>query len=152
MDEELDSGGEEGKLDFDGLVVEGGQIVLEEAVGVLDAVGVLADDPDDGGLGFGFVELVDVLNHVADDVLVLVGVLAEDVADHNRRLLDDVGNLRVDQFQQSVDALFCGGLDLDGELSDGTHCLAHEVDVDLSRIPTDALVVRVRGREERRTL
>jgi len=88
--------------------VEGAQVIAEEVVGVLDAVGVLADDPDDCGFCLWFVELVDLLDDCADDAFVLVGVFAEDVADHHGGFLNDVWDLGFDQLEQGVDALTSG--------------------------------------------
>lgn len=97
MDEEFNGGSEEGKLDLDGLVGEREEEVFEEDVAVFDAVGVLADDPDHGSLGFGLVERVEVLAKRTDDGFVLVWVLTEDVADHDRGFLYDVGHFGGDE-------------------------------------------------------
>jgi len=46
------------------------RLTLEQLVGVVDALGVLADDPDHARLGLGLVERVQVLAQRADDALV----------------------------------------------------------------------------------
>jgi hypothetical protein len=51
----------------------------EQVRGVVDLVGVLADDPDERRLGFGLVELVEVRAECGDDAFVGGGVFAEDV-------------------------------------------------------------------------
>lgn len=91
FDEEFDGGGEEGELDFDGLVGEGEEEFFKEGVAVFDAVRVVSDDPDHGGFGFGLVDGVEVLAERADDGFVFVWVFAEDVADYDRGFLHDVG-------------------------------------------------------------
>ena len=58
--------------------------------------------------------------------------------DDDDRLLDDVADARRDEVEQDVDAALCGLLDLDGALTDGPDRLAHEVDVDLGRVPARA--------------
>jgi hypothetical protein len=134
LDEQFDGGGEERELHFDGLVVEGDEVVLQQLVRVFDAVGVLTDDPDDGGFGLGLVELVDVLDHRADNAFVLVGVFAEDVADDHGGFLDDVRDFGVDELEERVDTLSRGGFDFDGEFADGADSFADKVDVDLGCI------------------
>ena len=54
--------------------------------GVVDALGVLAYDPDHARLCLGVVESVEVFAEGADDVFVLVWVFAQNVADHYHRL------------------------------------------------------------------
>lgn len=134
LDEEFDRGGEEGQLDLDGLVGEREEKVFEEDVTVFDAVGILADDPDHSGLGFGLVERVEVLAECADDGFVLVRILAEDVADHDRGFLHDIGHFGGDELQERVDAATGGGLNLDGEFADRADGLADEMDVDFGGV------------------
>ena len=66
-----------------------------------------------------------------DDALVAVGVLAEDVADHDRGLLHDVGDAGGYELEKDVDAGLGGFFDLDGEFANGAHGFADEVDVNL---------------------
>ena len=114
MDEEFDRRGEEGELHLVGFLLERVEEVFQEDVRVLDAVGVLPDDPDHGGLGFGLVQRVEVLAERGDDGLVLVGVFAEDVADDDRGFLDDVGDLGAEEGEEGADAQLGCGCDLDG--------------------------------------
>ena len=78
-EEELDDGGEGLQLHLDRLLA----VVLEERanqlVGVVDLVGVLAQDPDQRRLGLGLVELFERGAQRRDDALVPLRVLAEDV-------------------------------------------------------------------------
>ena len=111
--------------------MEGGEVVLQEGVGVVDAVGVLADDPDYGGFGFWFVELVDLADDGGDDGFVLVWVFAEDVLDDDRGFLDDVGDAGVDELEEDVDALPGCRLDFDGEFADCADGFADKLHVDL---------------------
>jgi hypothetical protein len=48
LEEELDDGGQQLKLDLSVLVLEGVQEALQQFVRVIDALGVLANDPDHG--------------------------------------------------------------------------------------------------------
>jgi hypothetical protein len=118
-----------------GFFLEGVEEVLEEDVRVLDAVGVLPDDPDHGGLGLGLVQRVEVLAEGGDDGLVLVGVFAEDVTDDDGCLLDDVGDLCADEGEKGADAQLSCWRDLDGQLADGAYRLADEVNINLCGVP-----------------
>ena len=51
LEEELDDGGQQLQLDLSVLVLEGVEEALQELVGVVDALGVLANDPDHGSSG-----------------------------------------------------------------------------------------------------
>lgn len=51
----------------------------QQLVGVLNLLGVLSNDPDQGRAGLGLVELLEVGAEGGDDALVAVGVLPEDV-------------------------------------------------------------------------
>lgn len=144
LDEEFDGGSEESKLDLNGLVGEREEEVLEEDVAVFNTVGVLADNPDHGSLGFGLVERVEVLAKRADDGFILVWVLTEDVADHDCGFLYDIGHFGGDELQKRVNAATGGRLDFDGEFADCTDGLADEVDVDFGSISVEVSV------EERR--
>ena len=129
LQEELDRCREELELDGVGLVLEVLEERLEQLGGVLDAVGVLADDPHHRRLGVGLVERGEVLAQVRDDRLVLVRVAAEDVADDHGRLLDDVVDLGADQLEQHLDAARRGALQLDRAPPDRAHRLADKLDV-----------------------
>ena len=61
LDEEFNGGCEKGELNFDAFFGEGEQEVVEEDVGVVDSVGILANYPDHGAFCLGFVERVEVL-------------------------------------------------------------------------------------------
>jgi hypothetical protein len=61
------------------IVEEGGKEGREEFVGVVDLLGVLAEDPDQRRLGFRLIQLVEVGAERRDDALVPRRVLAEDV-------------------------------------------------------------------------
>eukprot|EP00968_Pinguiococcus_pyrenoidosus_P010320 scaffold805_cov251-Pinguiococcus_pyrenoidosus.AAC.5 len=131
LQEELHRGGEQLELHAGRLLVEGLEEGLHELIGVVDALGVLADDPDHGGLGLGLVERLEVLAEGGDDLLVAVRVAAEDVLDHDDRLLHDVVDARLDELEKHGDAALRGALELDGAAADGAHGAAHEVHVDL---------------------
>jgi hypothetical protein len=53
------------------------------------------------------------LDDTADNAFVLVWVLAENVANDDGGLLDNVRDLSINQIEESVDALPRGRLDLD---------------------------------------
>lgn len=93
LEEELDDGGEELQLDLGVLVVEALEEALQQLVRVVDALGILADNPDHGSSRLGLIQCVQVLAQSRDYALVLVGVLAEDVLDYNYGFLDDVVDL-----------------------------------------------------------
>mmetsp|Transcript_777 Transcript_777/g.3202 ORF Transcript_777/g.3202 Transcript_777/m.3202 type:complete len:716 (+) Transcript_777:454-2601(+) len=131
LQEELHRGGEQLELHAGRLLVEGLEEGLHELIGVVDALGVLADDPDHGGLGLGLVERLEVLAEGGDDLLVAVRVAAEDVLDHDDRLLHDVVDACLDELEKHGDAALRGALELDGAAADGAHGAAHEVHVDL---------------------
>mmetsp|Transcript_12023 Transcript_12023/g.35567 ORF Transcript_12023/g.35567 Transcript_12023/m.35567 type:complete len:610 (-) Transcript_12023:1065-2894(-) len=134
LEEELDRGGEHLQLDGGGLIVERLEEGLEQLVRVVDPLRVLADDPDHRPLRLGLVERVEVLAERADDGLVPVGELAEDVLDDDDRLLHHVVDLRLDELEQHVDAALGGALELDRAPPDGAHGPAHELDVHLGGV------------------
>lgn len=152
LDEELDGCGEESQLNFDSLVVESSQIILQEAVRVLNAIRVLSNDPDDSGLCFGLVQVVYVLDDMPNDAFVLVGILAEDVANDDSSFLDNVGNFGADELEEAVDALSSCGLDFNGELSDGTNGLAHEMNVNFCGVPMSFVSFKQEYRVQERGL
>lgn len=112
------------------LVLEPLEEAVEQLVGVVDPLGVLADDPDHGGARFGFVQRVEVFAQRAYDALVLVRVLPEDVLDDDDRFLDDVVHLGLDQVEQGRDAALGGRLDFDRAAADRADGLSDEVDID----------------------
>ena len=132
--EQLHRGGQQRQLHVWRLVVEAVEEGLQQLVGVVDTVGVLADDPDHGGLGLGLVQRIQVLAQRADDGLVLVRVAAEDVADHDHGLLHHVVGLLLDQRQQRLHTALGHLLQTDGETADGAHGLANDLHIDLLRV------------------
>ena len=114
VDEELHRGGEERELHLRGLLEERVREVVHQLVRVLDAVRELPDDPDHGRFALWFVERVEVGAERRDDALVSPWVSSEDVLDHNHGLLHNVGHLRLDEFEECLDTIICGWLDLDG--------------------------------------
>lgn len=55
------------------LVVEALQEAFQQLICVVDPLGVLANDPDHGGAGVGFIQRVEVLTECGDDALVPAG-------------------------------------------------------------------------------
>jgi len=55
--------------------------------------------------------------------------------DDHDGLLNDVGDLRLDQLEEDVDAAVGGALDLDSADANGAHGLADKVHVDLGGVP-----------------
>ena len=132
--EQLHRRGEELQLYHRRFVVKRLEERLQQLVGVLDAVGVLADDPHHARLRLRLVQRVQGVAQNADDGLVPVGVLAEDVLDDHHRLLHHVVDLGLDELQQHLDAPLRGTLQLDGTAADSAHTLAHEVHVHFRRV------------------
>jgi hypothetical protein len=60
LEEQLDDGRQRLELDRIWLFLEGPEEGAEELVGIVNLVGVLADDPDERGLGLGRLELLEV--------------------------------------------------------------------------------------------
>mmetsp|Transcript_37558 Transcript_37558/g.81412 ORF Transcript_37558/g.81412 Transcript_37558/m.81412 type:complete len:424 (-) Transcript_37558:321-1592(-) len=134
LEEELDRRREELELHLHVLVVERVQELVQQLVGVVDALGILPDDPDHRRLGLRLIERVQVLTQRPDDALVVVGVLAEDVLDHHDGLLHHVVDLGLDELQQHVDAALRRLVQLDGAPSNGTHAPTDKLDVDLGGV------------------
>mmetsp|Transcript_15997 Transcript_15997/g.41525 ORF Transcript_15997/g.41525 Transcript_15997/m.41525 type:complete len:1014 (+) Transcript_15997:689-3730(+) len=134
LQEQLHRGCEQLQLHAADLLGERLEEGLEQLICIVDALRVLADDPDHGCLGFGLIQGVQVLAQCADDRLVLVGVPAEDVLDHDDGLLDDVVDLGLDQLQQDIDAALRGALQGHSAAPDGANRLAHEVHVHLGGV------------------
>lgn len=163
VEEELHHGGQQGKLHIGGLVKERVQEGGEELVGIVNAVGVVTDDPNHGGLCVRLVQGVEILAEGSDDGLVPVGVLPEDVLerekrrkkdqkvktkqsrsskhdsqkiylDHHDGLLDDIVHLGLDELQKDLNAAVRGPLNLDCADADGTHGLADKVNIDFGRV------------------
>lgn len=76
---ELDAGGQQLQLDLAGLLLEVVQENLQYGFRLVDVVDVLADDPEQGGLGVGLVDGLDFVHDLDQDFFVALGVLAEDV-------------------------------------------------------------------------
>ena len=131
LEEALDGGREELKLDRRVLLLKGLEEGVKELVGVVDTFGVLTNDPDHGRLGLGLVESVKVVAQGGDDALIPVGVTAENVLDDDDGLLHDVVDFGLDELKENPDAALGRSLELDGASSDGADGLADEVDVDL---------------------
>ena len=88
--------------------------IVHQLVRILNPVRKLAHDPNHRRLRLGLVQRVEVLAQHRDDALVLPWVPPEDVLDHDHGLLDDVCHLRLNELEQSFDAVVRGGLDFDG--------------------------------------
>lgn len=70
FEEQLDGGGHQLQLHLSGFFGEGFQEELEQLVRVVDAVRVLADDPDHAGLGLRLIQRVQVLTQRGNDALI----------------------------------------------------------------------------------
>eukprot|EP01137_Pigoraptor_chileana_P028939 Opistho-2@13440 len=134
LEEELDNRGEKLQLDLGVFVLEVVEEGREELVSVLNALRILSNDPDDRSLGLGLVQSVEVFAESSNDRLVAVGVLAENVLDHDNGLLHNIVDLRLDELEERLDATLSGALNLDGAASNGTDRLAHEVHINLRGI------------------
>ena len=77
--EELHDSGQQRELDVCGFVEEGLKEGSEQLVGVVNAVCIVTNNPDHGGLCVGLVQGVKVLTKSSDDGLVPVGILPEDI-------------------------------------------------------------------------
>ena len=78
LEEQLDRGGQELQLHLVRLVQKVLQEAVQQILGVVDALGILAQDPDHGGARAGLIEL-EVVAELVNDALVLVRVLAENI-------------------------------------------------------------------------
>ena len=103
------------------LILESVEEAVQQLVGIVDSLGILPDDPDHGGPRLRLVQRVQILAQRRDDVLVAVGVLAEDVLDDDDGLLDHVVDLRLDQLDKGRHTLLGGLLHFDGAAADGAH-------------------------------
>ena len=93
LEEALHGGREQPKLNGRVLLLECLQEAIEKLVGIVNALGILANDPDHTGLGLRLIERVQVITEGRDDGLVSVRVTTEDILDNNDALLNDVIDL-----------------------------------------------------------
>mmetsp|Transcript_12057 Transcript_12057/g.38535 ORF Transcript_12057/g.38535 Transcript_12057/m.38535 type:complete len:250 (-) Transcript_12057:738-1487(-) len=125
---------------------------LEQLVRVVNTVCILTDDPDHGSLSLWLVQRVQVLAQGGNDGLIAVGVLAEDVLDHDHSLLHHVVDLGVDQLQQHIDAALRCTLNLDRTPPNRSDASPHELHVHLRRILLELkqhlLNVALRGQQD----
>lgn len=117
-------------LDDIRLVLEIFHEIGHELISIIDDFDVLSDDPDDGGLGFGVIQIVKILTDISKQSLVLVGVLPEDIADDDDCLLNHVGNLGLEGLPQALDTLIGHFFQLDGTLAHRVDSLPHELHID----------------------
>ena len=134
LQEALDGGREQLELDGGIFLFERFKEGIEQLVGIVNALGVLADDPDHTGLSLRLIQIFEVVTECGDDGLVPVGVATEDVLDDNDTLLNDVVDLGLDEFEEDSDAALGGTLELNGAPADSTDGLADEVHVDLGGV------------------
>ena len=80
--EQLHDGGQEGELDVGGLIQEGVQERAKELVRVVNAISVVPDNPDHGGLGLRLIKGVQVLAEGTNNGLVPIRILPEDVLEN----------------------------------------------------------------------
>mmetsp|Transcript_41246 Transcript_41246/g.129581 ORF Transcript_41246/g.129581 Transcript_41246/m.129581 type:complete len:361 (+) Transcript_41246:469-1551(+) len=132
--EELHSRSEKLKLHCRRLFRETLEETVEQLARVVNSLSILADDPDHAGLGLRVVQRVQVLTESANDALVLVGVLAKDVSDHNDRFLYHVVHFGLNQSDEHVDASFCCSLKFDGTTPNAANCFANELTIDFSGV------------------
>jgi hypothetical protein len=85
LEEELDDGREDLELHGVLLVDEVVEERAEQLLGVLDLLCVLAQDPDERGLGLRLVQVLQIGAERRDDALVVLRVLAEDVLAEKRQ-------------------------------------------------------------------
>ena len=88
--------------------------IIHQLIRILNPVRKLPNDPHHGRLALRLVQRVQVLTQHGDDALVLARVPPEDVLDHDHGFLDDVCHFRLNELEESFDAVVCGGLDFDG--------------------------------------
>jgi hypothetical protein len=77
------------------------------------------DVPDHGGLGQRLVQSVQIIAESSNDALVTVWVATEDILNYDHRLLDNVIDFGLDQFQQNANTAFGGAFQFD---STATNC------------------------------
>ena len=131
-------------LDHIGLVFEVVNKIGHQLVSIVDDFDVLSDDPDDGGLGFGVVKVVQVLADVGEESFVLVGVFPEDIPNDDDCLLDYVGDFGLEGLPQTLHAFVGHFLQLDGTFAHGVDCFSDKLDVDLM----DVLLQLVQNHED----
>ena len=136
--------GEDLLLDHIGLVFKVVNKIGHQFVSIVDDFDVLSDDPDDGGLGFGVVKVVQVLADVGEESFVLVGVFPEDIPDDDDCLLDHIGDFGLEGLPQALHAFVSHFLQLDGTFAHGVDCLSDKLDVDL----VDVLLQLVQNHED----
>ena len=93
LQKELDNGGQQLQLHLRRLVIKTVQKRLQQLVGIVNALGILANDPHHGRTCLRLVKRVEILAELGNDGLVLVGIFAEDVFDHDNCLLNNVIHL-----------------------------------------------------------
>mmetsp|Transcript_61830 Transcript_61830/g.177325 ORF Transcript_61830/g.177325 Transcript_61830/m.177325 type:complete len:728 (+) Transcript_61830:225-2408(+) len=130
LQKELHDAGEQLQLHHRGLVVEVVEEGIQDLINLVDALGILSQDPNHRGLGLRLVQFLQVVAERFEHLLVPRRVLAENVLDDDTGLLHDVVHLRLDQLQQHGDGPLAGALELHGDAADGAHGLPHEVYID----------------------
>mmetsp|Transcript_10368 Transcript_10368/g.32381 ORF Transcript_10368/g.32381 Transcript_10368/m.32381 type:complete len:728 (+) Transcript_10368:216-2399(+) len=130
LQEELHDACEELHLHHGRLVVEVVQEVVKQLVDLVNALGVLAQDPDHGRLRLRLVQLLQAVAKCRENSLVPHRILAEDVLDHDCCLLHDVIHLRLEELQQHLDGPLARPLKLDRDAPDRANSLPDEIDVD----------------------
>jgi hypothetical protein len=93
--------------------MEGSQIILEETIRIIDSVSVLANDPDNCCLCLRFIKFINILNDSPDNAFISIRVFAENIANNNRGLLNDIWNFRINQVKKSVNAFLRSRLNFD---------------------------------------
>ena len=121
-------------LDYIWLVFEVLDEVCHEFISVINYFDVLSDDPDDGGLGFGIIEVVQVLADVCEQPLILVWVFSEYVADDDDCFLNDIGYFSFESFPKALDALIGHFLQFDSALTHGVDCLSDKLHIYLMNV------------------
>mmetsp|Transcript_6699 Transcript_6699/g.11728 ORF Transcript_6699/g.11728 Transcript_6699/m.11728 type:complete len:532 (+) Transcript_6699:656-2251(+) len=134
FEEAFDGGREELELHRGVFLLERFEEGVQELVGVVDAFGVLANDPDHGCFGLGLVQGVEVVAEGGNDALVTVGITAEDVLDHDDGLLNDIVDLGLDEFQEDTDTTLRSTFELDSTPPNRRDGLAHKVHIHLGSI------------------
>ena len=84
---------------------------------------------------FWFIQGVQVLAEDRDDAFILVGILPENVLDHNDSFLDNVGHFGLDQLHKCAHTALRRGFHLDGTAPNGSDRLAHKINIHFSCIP-----------------
>lgn len=79
-------------LDHIRLVLEILHEIGHKFISIIDDFNILSNDPDDGGLSFRVIQIVEILADISKQSLVFIGVLPEDITDDDDCLLHNVGN------------------------------------------------------------